>query len=155
MYLSIWVALALFAAGELGRARMGARPSARSWPWWCWAAGIGLCAVHFALAFHVRHDWSQAAAVRATAVQTAAVYGLDWGGGFYANYLFLAVWAVDAVRWRSGASWPPAVRWTLRVFYVVVIANAAVIFAVGGRKVLGILMLIAIVASWYNAREDR
>jgi hypothetical protein len=148
MYLTIWIALALFAAGEVGRARLGFTRGARSWAWWCWIAGILFCAVHFALALEVRYGWSHAEAVRATAAQTAAVYGLDWGGGFWLNYAFLTAWIADAVGWRRGADWPAAVVWTLRAFYFVVILNAAVIFAAGWRPMLGLLIVGALVIAW-------
>jgi hypothetical protein len=148
MYLTIWIALALFAAGEVGRARLGRMRSARSWAWWCWIAGIVLCAVHFAVALDVRYGWSHGEAVRATAAQTAAVYGLDWGGGFWLNYVFLMAWIADAVRWRRGGDWPAAVVWTLRAFYFVVILNAAVIFAAGWRPMLGLLIVGALTIAW-------
>lgn len=149
LYVSIWLSLALFAAGDAGRARLGAARSAVAWPWWSWVAGIALAVIHFALAFEVRHDWSQEAAVRATAAQTAAVYGLDWGGGFFVNYLFLVVWIADAWRWRTVpaavAARGPAVRWLLRAFYLIVILNGAVIFAAGWRRLLGLLIVVALV----------
>jgi hypothetical protein len=149
LYVSIWLSLALFAAGDAGRARLGAAPSAVAWPWWSWVAGIALAVVHFALAFELRHDWSQEAAVRATAAQTAAVYGLDWGGGFFVNYLFLAVWTIDAWRWRAAPGIVDArgrvVRWMLRAFYLIVILNGAVIFAAGWRRLLGLLIVVALV----------
>jgi hypothetical protein len=150
MYLSIWTALTLFAAGEAGRAWLGGPRSARGWPLWCWAAGIALCATHFALAFEVRHGWSHAAAIRATAAQTAAVYGIDWGGGFWVNYVFLAVWAVDAWHWRAraGARRSAAVTWALRAFYCVILLNAAVIFAAGWRRAIGAVIVGVLAIAW-------
>ena len=155
MYLTIWAALALFAGGELGRARLGRVRAARSWPWWCWILGIALCAAHFVIALDVRHDWSHAAAIQATARQTAAVYGVDWGGGFYANYLFLGVWAVDAWRWRQSprAARPPLLSLVLRAFYFVIILNAAVIFAAGWRRAIGAVIIGVLVIAWMSNRE--
>lgn len=152
IYWTVWLSLFLFTAGELGRARMGIRASARAWPWWVWAAGIAFMAVHFALAFEVRHGWSHAAALRATAAQTAAVYGFDWGGGVFVNYLFLGVWAIDAGAWRAApdryASRGPLWSWTLRAFYLVIILNAAVVFAAGPRRLLGAVIVATLVWSW-------
>ena len=150
LYLTIWISLALFAAGEIGRARLGAAASGRAWPWRCWAAGIVLCAIHFALVFEIRHDWSQASAMEATAVQAARVYGLAWGGGVFVNYLFLAVWILDAAAWRvaPGRARSPLLQWALRAFYFIVILNGAVIFAAGARRVLGVVIVGAMVATW-------
>ena len=71
LYLTIWVALALFAAGEAGRSGRRAVPA----PWARSASLIGLllASAHFLLAFDVRHDWSHASAVQETARQTADV----------------------------------------------------------------------------------
>ena len=153
LYLTIWIALCLFAAGSFARARMGDRTAAQAWPWLAWIAGITLCAIHFALAFHVRHDWSQEAAVRATAQQTASMFGLDWGGGVYVNYVFLAAWAADAWHWRQGRGVlaTPRAQLLLRVFYVVIILNAAVIFAGGWRRLVG----LAIVATLLTGMRRR
>jgi hypothetical protein len=145
VYLTIWSALALFAAGIVGRARLGDRASSRAWPWQVWIAGLCLCAIHFALAFAVVHGWSHAAAERATAAQTKAVFGLDWGGGVYVNYLFLAVWALDAWMWRRGVVLPRGLAIAIRAFYLIVVLNAAVIFAAGWRRVLGGLIAMLIV----------
>ena len=35
-----------------------------------------------------------------TARQTAAVYGVAWGGGVYVNYLFVGVWLAELLWWR-------------------------------------------------------
>ena len=145
LYATVWIALALFAAGDVGRRRLGPVRSAHAWPWRAWVIGILLMAAHVVLAFEVRHDWSQAAAVQATAGQTAAVYGLEWGGGFFVNYVFLAVWIGDAWRWRTAparvAARGRAARWLLHAFYLIVIVNGAVIFAAGWRRLLGALIV--------------
>lgn len=149
LYVTIWVALALFAAGEVGRSGRRAVPA--PWAWWVSLAGLMLAAAHFVLAFDVRHGWSHASAVRDTARQTAAVYGLDWGGGLYVNYAFLGVWALDLWRWKLSARGTPRSQfptWLARAFYVVVILNAAVIFATGWRRGLGAMLVAALVVAW-------
>jgi hypothetical protein len=119
-------------------------------------AGLLLAACHFLLAFHARHDWSHALAMEATARQTAAVYGVRWGGGVYVNYLFLGVWTFDLWRWRPGA--PPATRrstpamWVRRAFYFVIILNAAVVFAAGWRRGLGMLLVTWLLVVWWTDR---
>ncbi len=151
LYLTIWIALALFAAGEVGRSGRRAVPA--PWAWRTSLAGLLLASAHFLLAFDVRHDWSHASAVRDTARQTAAVYGLDWGGGVYVNYAFLGVWALDLWRWRGaarrGATMSRWGTWLARAFYFIVILNAAVIFAGGWRRWVGVALVTWLVAAWW------
>ena len=56
--------------------------------------------LHILIAMSHHHRWSHEAAVLETARQTAAVYGLAWGGGVYVNYLFVGVWLAELVWWR-------------------------------------------------------
>jgi hypothetical protein len=148
LYLSIWIALALFAAGEA--ARRG--PSTPAWAWWTSAAGLLLAAAHVVLAFEVRHEWSHDSAYRETARQTSAVYGLDWGGGLYVNFAFLTVWAIDLWRWRAAERQrrrPSRLGvWLARAFYFIVIVNGAVIFASGMRRALGVILVAWLVLAW-------
>ena len=147
LYGTIWLALVLFAAGEFGRARS---PAAR-WGWPAFAGGLVLAIVHTLLSFAIVHRWSHADAVAATAAQTAAVYGASFGGGLYVNYAFFAVWFADAAWWRLSASSqirPPALMWTVRAFYIVIIVNAAVVFAGGWRRAAGVAVVAAILLAW-------
>ena len=153
LYLTIWAALVLFAAGEAGR-RAGRAGVAVAWAWRASLIGLCLAAAHVVLAFDVRHDWRHTSAVRETARQTAVVYGLDWGGGVYVNDAFLGVWALDLWRWRAAARrGAPRSRvsiWLARAFYFIVILNGAVIFASGWRRGLG-LVLVAWLVAWLVA----
>jgi hypothetical protein len=155
LYLTIWIALALFAAGESGRSGRRAVPA--PWAWWASLAGVLAAAAHFALAFDGRHDWSHASAVEETARQAAAVYGLDWGGGVYANYAFLGVWALDLWRWRvaarRGVSRSGWGTWLARAFYFIVILNGAVIFAGGWRRWVGVALVTWLAAAWWPQRD--
>ena len=85
----------LFAAGETGKRRDAPLGVVG------WLAGVLLLAVHIAMAMAIVHGWSHASAVAATARATNAVFGVDWGGGVYANYLFLIVWAAETAWWRA------------------------------------------------------
>lgn len=163
LYLTIWLAVALFVAGEalasgavFGRDPHRAAVRARA----VHAAGLVLCVVHILISFDVVHGWSHAAAVAATAEQTRALFGLNWGGGVYANYFFVAVWALDTQWWRrSGGPGGPlsrgtsgggsrAVTWALRAFYLIYLLNAAVVFAAGWRRALGLVLVVALAAVW-------
>lgn len=80
--------------------------SGRERPMWrvaftgLWTVACLLLAAHMAAAFHFLHGWSHSAAWRHTATRTGEEIGFYWGGGIYANYLALALWATDVVmRW--------------------------------------------------------
>lgn len=150
LYLTIWLSLTMFVAGETGRsAGRESRPPA--WAWWAFTLGLVLALVHTALAFQLVHNWAHADAVSATARQTQAVFGVAVGWGVYVNYVFYGVWMADAAWWRGSpdlSSRPRGVTWTLRAFYLVIILNAAVIFAAGPRRVLGLLLVSWLVWVW-------
>jgi hypothetical protein len=150
LYLTIWIALALFAAGESGRslARPGSRPPA--WAWWAFTTGLVLAIVHTVVAFDLVHQWVHADALRATAAQTQAVLGVSAGWGLYVNYVFLAVWLGDAWYWRVAPDHvrPRALVWSLRAFYAIVIFNGAVVFAAGLRRIAGVLLVSWLARVW-------
>lgn len=154
LYSTIWIALVLFCAGEAGRRNLrDARvPASATWAWWAFSCGALLCAVHIAIAMSARYAWSHQAAIDATARQTMAVYGLDWGGGVYLNYAFVIVWIVDAWQWRRDPSRdtrrPGALRWTMRALFLIMILNAGVIFAGGARRVAGVLVVLWLLWAW-------
>ena len=150
LYLTIWAALLLFAAGESGRVLARPGSAAPKWAWWAFASGLALAIVHTLISFHVVHGWVHAEAVRSTAIQTEALYGVAAGWGVYVNYVFFAVWAADAWWWRAAPSLvrPRALTWGLRAFYMVVIFNAAVLFAAGVRRLMGLLVVSWLTRVW-------
>lgn len=152
LYSTIWAALLLFCAGEGGRARARAGGPPQPWAWWTYAAGAFLCVIHIAISMGVAHGWSHDAAIAATARQTMAVYGVNWGGGVYVNYAFVAVWLADAWRWRRqplrDAHHPGAVTWATRAFFLIIILNAAVIFASGPRRLAGAVLVAWLLWLW-------
>jgi hypothetical protein len=67
------------------------------------------------------------------------------------NYLFLGVWLADAWWWRAsprGYIRPAAITWSLRAFYMIILFNAAVIFAAGWRRLLGLALLSWLSRAW-------
>lgn len=151
LYGTIWLSMLLFAAGESGRSltRRGSDPP--PWAWWVFTAGLALAVGHTLLAFATVHQWSHADAVRSTALQTAAIYGVTFGAGVYVNYLFFAVWLADAWWWRAsppGHVRPAAAVWMLRGFYMVIIFNAAIVFAGGLRRVAGLALVSWLARVW-------
>lgn len=149
---TIWLALAGFVAGQAGIGRHRRTGIAPSWLWPVWCFGVIACGIHILIAMGSHHHWSHASAVADTARQTEDVYGLAWGGGVYVNYVFVMVWLSELVWWRLAPqrylNQPAWSRWALRGFYLVVVANAAVIFAAPDRLVAGIAVTAALVAAW-------
>ena len=152
---TIWAALALYVAGEYGRAR---RPPA-AWARPAWLLGALAYLAHVAAAFAVHHDWSHANAWAHTAARTEALIGLHWGGGLWVNYGFTAIWIGEGLWWAlrpaghalRSAVWTPAIRGA----FVFMIANGAVIFVSGPRRLLGIGVLAALVWIWRGGDDAR
>ena len=114
-----------------------------------WTSAAVLCVVHSAIAFAVYHGWSQRAAYDHTAAQTARVTGLAWGGGLYANYVFLALWMADAAWWwaspRSYAVRPRALTLSMSGLALFMFFNATVVFGGGVDRVLGVVATAVVV----------
>ena len=124
-----------------------------------WTAAAVLCIGHAALAFEVRHDWSHAAALAQTATQTAAVTGLDWGGGLYVNYVFLAGWALDvAWLWTSPRSYlrrPAALSAAVSAFVLFMFINGAVVFVRGPARIVGAIAVAVVLWAWARGADKR
>ena len=153
MLATIWLSLAGFVAGEAGKSRHRRTGVEPRWAWAVSCAGLVACVMHILIAMAHRHHWSHDAAVLETARQTAAVYGLAWGGGVYVNYLFVGVWLAQLAWWRIAPRHlnqrPTWVVWVERVFYLVIIVNAAVIFAEPDRRLAGAAVTAALIAAWF------
>ncbi len=115
-----------------------------------WTVGAGAIIVHAVAVFHYVHHWSHDAAIAHTARQTAALTGLNWGGGLYVNYAFIALWVGDAMLWwrdrsryeRRSIAWRDA----LLAIFVFMFVNGGIVFAHGPARAVG---LIAVgVALW-------
>lgn len=106
-----------------------------------WAAGALLALVHSGAAFITFYKGSHALAQAETMRQTEALTGLAFAGGIYINYIFLAVWALDAAWWMhrpmSYRRRPRAVSLAIRGFIFFIIVNGAVVFADGWARVIG------------------
>lgn len=150
LYWTIWVSLVLFVAAQYGQRAWTPGNRLGRWVLWTNVAGIALCVIHIVITMGSVHGWSHTAALDATARQTASVYGLRWGGGVYFNYLFVAAWTFDA--WRHSRASPrhasPWLRQVLRIFYLIVIVNAAIVFARPHTRVLGAGLIAALLYAW-------
>jgi hypothetical protein len=126
---------------------------ARLW----WNLGALLMVAHSAVAFLVFYSGSHAAALAATARQTAALMGVAAGAGLYVNYAFLTLWVADATWWWAApASYlrrRSAVGATIRGVFFFMFLNGAVIFADGWMRVLGVAACAAVAAAWVRKRR--
>jgi hypothetical protein len=151
LYGTIWAALALLVVSEI------ARRSERSFAWWAFAAGAVLTAIHVLIALAIQYNWNHEAAVSATAAQAAEVYGFAWRGNIYVSYVFVALWVFEAVRWRLYPAMfttrRPAATWSLRLFFLLIIVNGAVIFASYPMRLIGAVIVAALVWAWLPKRR--
>ena len=148
LYGTIWIAVALFVAGEAGKRAVTHRRVA----WRLWTAGAIACAVHMALAMGLQYGWSHDRAVDATAAQVEQAFGVRFGLGFYLNYVFLALWIAEAAWWRAapqsyfGRS-PRSIVAT-RLFFAIILVNGAVVFVQPSRRLAGALLVGILLWAW-------
>jgi hypothetical protein len=155
LYITIWLGLALFVAGEYGKRRRDeGRPCAPFLA--ASAAGLVLTSIHLVLALAINNDWSHQVAWRVTEDRMRAMFGFGWGGALAGNYLFVAVWSIDLLAWRrtpqrrSNVSGP--LRWGVRMFYLGIIVPAAIVFAAGPRRWMGAAVVLALMWVWRPTR---
>lgn len=139
------------------------RSACLNWKRIAWTAGFIACVCHVMLAFAYHHNWSHAAAFAHTAKQTAAVTGIDWGGGVYFNYLFMAVWGIDVcLAWFRVDWWLNARRYQLAMHttFAFMMFNATVVFgpsrwrSLGAVFCSGLLLVLAIQRRNYRASTN-
>lgn len=154
LYATIWLALTLFVLAEAGRGRVAHhRPPAR-WAWPALMLGAALLIAHVLIALSVRYGWNHERAVAETAKQAAAVYGFEWRGNIFVSYAFVLLWLAEGVRWRGSPSravpGPPAAAWAWRGFFLLIIFNAAVVFATSlASRLLGTVLITALLWAWW------
>ena len=150
---TIWIAVAGYflgaAAFALSHGRRGWDSSARL----VWTVACVALVAHVACAFHVHHGWSHEAAYRDTARQNAEVFGLDWGGGLYVNYVLVAAWVADVCWWWGlgldayrRRPWPLVAVW--HTFLLVIVFSATVIFEGGIVRWTGLSLCLALCLVW-------
>jgi hypothetical protein len=113
-----------------------------------WSAAFALMLIHVAAAFHFAHDWSHQAAYDETARQTAEVFGLNWGGGVFANYALLIVWAAEVVNW-----WRGRLSGAAQAFLAFMWCNGAVVFGHGWIRWFGVVIFLMLGATLWMSRK--
>lgn len=125
----------------------------KAWTWvrllWSFAALV--FAIHVALAFQLVHLWSHDAAWQATEEQGGV------GEGVYLNYLVLAIWLMDVGWWWiKPQQYLHRSRWisvTINVFFLFMWFNAAVIFAKGPMRWLGVAGFVILAWAWLRQQK--
>lgn len=151
--LTLWTiraAVMLYAAALIAWLRRRDRSARLTWSFACL-----LYLAHVVCAFHFFHHWSHSAAYEDTARRTAELLGGGWGGGLYFNYLFTVIWIVDVIWWWRGlAGYRSRSRWIqigVHAFFAFMFFNAAVVFAAGPVRWLGLAATATLGLIWWNS----
>lgn len=95
------------------------------------SAALAVYLLHVICAFQFFYSWSHATALRETARQTEALFGVNWGGGLYLNYALTAVWLGDCLtswlRPERRISRPAWADWAISGFLVFMFVNGSVV----------------------------
>lgn len=118
-----------------------------------WSMAALIFALHVALAFHLVHHWSHDAAWHATKEQGGV------GEGIYLNYLVVALWMFDALWWWFRPQhYLHRSRWLTRIlhlYFLFMWFNAAVIFAHGNMRWLGIAGFLTLSLTYFISLRNK
>ncbi len=155
--ITIWITIAGYAIGAahlISHRRQEWEPVARL----AWTVGCLSLLVHVALAFHYYHGWSHTSAYRETARQTAEIFGMNWGGGLFINYVLISAWVIDVVWWWV---WPDAYRRRPRSitaawhgFLIFMFFNATVVFETGPLRWIGASLCAGLALLWWRQPQQ-
>ena len=152
---AVWIVLACYATGSAVFALSHKRRKWDSAARLAWTIACAGLVAHVACAFHFYHGWSEDAAYRETARQTAAVTGLNWGGGIYVNYAVVLFWIVDVIWWWRGLDAyrrrPGLLAAIWQIFLIFVLFNATVVFKTGPLRWIGVCVSLALVCVWLHS----
>ncbi|HEY2250073.1 MAG TPA: hypothetical protein VGH74_03390, partial [Planctomycetaceae bacterium] len=125
-----------------------------------WTLGCCLAWAHAASAFAFYHHWSHDDAYWRTARETAAVVGIDWGGGLYFNYLFILLWTGDVAWWwtfpAAHRNRPRSYSLFLDAYLAFIAFNATVVFGHGTVRYFGVAATLGLVwLAWSSRRRGK
>lgn len=146
---AVWAGILSY-VGVIGRGLVKGRwPEEDRLSRWLWTFGwICMCG-HVFLAFAMVHHWSHADAYEVTAKRTRETTGLDWGGGVWFNYVFLAGWGADVARLGFGKAQHTTFvkywRIVLHGFLAFLIFNSVVVFETGWTRLAGLALTMTLV----------
>lgn len=76
------------------------------------------------------------------------------GAGVYVNYLFLTVWAADALWWWVSplryAGRPRMLDFGVRGFLLFIFVNGAIVFGTGPVRIAGVASLLVLLLAWWR-----
>jgi hypothetical protein len=154
---TIRLALVCYVAGQVWRWHARGSGRRQSGTRLVWTAGCAALLVHTIFAFAFQHLWSHDDALAHTARRTAETVGFAWGGGLYFNYAFLLLWVVDVLYWWL---WPERhetrstmVEFLVQGSFLFMFFNAAVVFALGPGRWLGVAAFVVLLAGWVLTRR--
>jgi hypothetical protein len=137
---SLWairIAMAVLALGYTIQFRTGMRNSDLLAV--LWSIGAAFATFHTLTALHAFHAGSLNEAIESTARRTEELFGVRVGWGVYVNYLFVALWWIDAFwRLRFRASNYRPIEIAIDLFLIAISFFGAVVFATGPIRYLGI-----------------
>lgn len=114
-----------------------------------WTFGCALYLAHVVAAFQYAYHWSHTIAVQETARQTEALFGLNWGGGIWFNYVFTIIWTTDALWWlvapKSRAARPDWLNTTIHSYLAWMFVNGTIVFPQGPTRWIAAAAAVALV----------
>ena len=157
---TVWISIVAYAAGCVVFAIARGRADLDRWVRGAWTTGCAALLAHFISAFHFFHAWSHASAYSDTARQTAAVFGINWGGGLFINYAVASLWLADVTWWWfAGVNSYRRRPWLLTLlwhsFLIFIIFNATVVFKDGPTRWIGLLLCLILCLSWLAISRAR
>jgi hypothetical protein len=124
-----------------------------------WSATLLMLVVHVACAYHFRHHWSHAAAYDDTARRSQELVGTPVGSGLYWNDALVVWWTADVLwMWAAPGSYRRRPRWwswSLAGFLAFMMFNAAIVFAVGPARWVGVAGCVMLLVCWFAGRRAR
>jgi hypothetical protein len=154
---TIWISILAY---TIGCVVFAFARNADKWTRLVWTIGCAALVAHFICAFNYFHAWSHQSAYIDTARQTAAVFGINWGGGLFINYAVAILWTTDvAWWWYAGMSAYRRRSWLLTLiwhsFLIFIIFNATVVFKEGLTRWIGLLVCLTLCLSWVSISRHR
>lgn len=149
-----WIALAIFTLYMTFDLRGAAEVRTRL-AYLAAAVALGLHVLWSMLAVH---QGSLQAAIEHTAQQTQTQVGVAVGESIYANFALLGLWLLDAAVWTLSPAWAQLRRkgrWVIWLILLFFYFNAAIIFAHGFGRILGIAAHITILGVWLTAKRPQ
>jgi hypothetical protein len=114
---------------------------------WSWLIGAVLVWGHIVASYALVHHWDHAAAIEATARQSAEVTGIRAGWGVYVNFVFAAVWLAYSLLLLRSRRLVPWLDRSVFWFTAAIVFSAAVVFESGAVRFLTMAAFVALLVA--------